>query len=107
MEISLLRSALYKAVHDAGPAGLSHEILTQKVFDALDLPVELYAVEPGVRFAAAAETKRALRDVLGYRLYRDLRRGLAGDLAQPGAVRAARDPLPVARRGVRSRGRVG
>ena len=37
--------------------------------------MELYAVEPGVRFAAAAETKRALRDVLGYRLYRDLRRG--------------------------------
>src|SRR6185295_15015174 len=28
-----------------------------------------------VRFAAAAETRRALRDVLGYRLYHDLRRG--------------------------------
>ncbi len=75
VEVSLLRSALYKAVRDAGPDGLTHDHLTQKVFDALDLPIELYAFEPGVRFAAAAETRRALRDVLGYRLYRDLRRG--------------------------------
>ena len=75
VEISLLRSALYKAVRDAGPDGLTHDHLTQKVFDALDLPIELYAFEPNVRFAAAAETKRAMRDVLGYRLYRDLRRG--------------------------------
>jgi ATP-dependent helicase YprA (DUF1998 family) len=75
VEISLLRSALYKAVRDAGPDGLTHDHLTQKVFDALDLPIELYAFEPNVRFAAAAETKKALRDVLGYRLYRDLRRG--------------------------------
>ncbi len=55
--------------------GITHEVLPQKVFDALNLPVELYASEPEVRFAAAAETKRALRDVLAYRLYRDLRRG--------------------------------
>ena len=75
VEISLLRSALFKAVRDAGPDGLTHDDLTQKVFDALDLPIELYAFEPNVRFAAAAETKKALRDVLGYRLYRDLRRG--------------------------------
>lgn len=75
VEISLLRSALYRAVRDAGPEGLTHDHLTQKVFDALDLPVELYAFEPTVRFAAAIETKRAMRDVLGYRLYRDLRRG--------------------------------
>ena len=75
VEISLLRSALFKAVRDSGPDGLTHDHLTQKVFDALDLPIELYAFEPNVRFAAAAETKKALRDVLGYRLYRDLRRG--------------------------------
>jgi hypothetical protein len=45
-------------------------VLTQKVFEALDLPVALYASDLEVRFAAAAETSRALRDVLGYRLYR-------------------------------------
>lgn len=38
---SLLRSALYKAA-DAAPEGLSHDVLAQRVFDALALPLELY-----------------------------------------------------------------
>jgi ATP-dependent helicase YprA (DUF1998 family) len=75
VEIGLLRSSLYQAVLAAGAAGLHHDELTQKVFDALELPLELYAVDPGVRFQALAETKRALRNVLGYRLYQDLKRG--------------------------------
>jgi ATP-dependent helicase YprA (DUF1998 family) len=75
VEIGLLRSALYKAAKDADSAGITHEVLAQKVFDALNLPVELYAVDPDVRFGPAAETRRALREVLAYRLYRDLRRG--------------------------------
>ncbi len=70
-----MRSALFKAAKNAGPSGITHEVLPQKVFDALDLPIELYASDPEVRFAAAAETHRAMRDVLAYRLYRDLRRG--------------------------------
>jgi ATP-dependent helicase YprA (DUF1998 family)/very-short-patch-repair endonuclease len=75
VEIGLLRGALYRAVAESGPEGIAHEALTQKVFASLNLDPDLYAVDPTVRFAAAAETKRALRDVLGYRLYRDLRRG--------------------------------
>jgi ATP-dependent helicase YprA (DUF1998 family) len=75
VEIAQLRSALYTAASRARPDGITHEILAQKVFDALNLPLELYASDPAVRFAAAAETGRALRDVLAYRLYRDLRRG--------------------------------
>ncbi|MGH7425481.1 MAG: DEAD/DEAH box helicase, partial [Candidatus Methylomirabilales bacterium] len=75
LEIGLLRSALYRAVLAAGDAGITHEVLTQQVFDALDLPLDLYAADPGVRFQALNETQRALRDVLGYRLYLDLRRG--------------------------------
>ncbi|MBI3455019.1 MAG: DUF1998 domain-containing protein [Candidatus Rokubacteria bacterium] len=75
VEIGLLRSALCKAVTGAGPQGLTHEALVQRVFDALDLPLELYASDPQVRFQALEETKRALRSVLGYRLYRDLQRG--------------------------------
>lgn len=75
VEVGLLRSALYAAVANSGGNGLRHEALTQKVFDALALPLELYASDPGVRFRALDETKRALRYVLGYRLYRDLRRG--------------------------------
>jgi ATP-dependent helicase YprA (DUF1998 family) len=75
VQIGLLRSALYRAAKAAGPDGLTHDVLTQKVFDSLALPIELYAKDPSVRFAALHETQKALRDVLGYRLYLDLRRG--------------------------------
>jgi len=74
VEVGLLRSALYAAVSQA-PQGLSHDELPLRVFKALDLPLELYAIDPEVRFAAREDTDRALRDVLGYRLYRDLERG--------------------------------
>src|SRR5208282_3296852 len=75
VEVSLLRAALYKAVATAGGDGISHDELAQKVFKALALPLELYAREPGVQFAQRAETDKAFRNVLGYRLYRDLKRG--------------------------------
>lgn len=75
VEISLIRSALLKAVVDAGDEGLRHEYLTRRVFQALDLPLELYASNPEVEFAQREATDRALRAALGYYLYRDLRRG--------------------------------
>ncbi|HZS33450.1 MAG TPA: DEAD/DEAH box helicase [Methylomirabilota bacterium] len=75
VEVGILRAALYRACVAAGPDGLSHDVLKQRVFDALALPFETYAVDATWRFQARAETERTLRDVLGYRLYRDLRRG--------------------------------
>lgn len=75
IEVSLLRGAIYRAVVDAGEAGLSHEVIAEKVFAALDLPIYLYASDPTVRFQALQDTQRALKQVLGYRIYRDLRRG--------------------------------
>jgi ATP-dependent helicase YprA (DUF1998 family) len=75
VEVGLLRAALYKAVDSAGSSGLRHEEIAQKVFDALNLPLPLYASDSSVRFQALADTQRALRNVLGYRLYLDLRRG--------------------------------
>ncbi|MCK4389103.1 MAG: DUF1998 domain-containing protein [Desulfobacterales bacterium] len=75
VEIGLLRSALYKASKDAGPDGLSHDELTHRAFEAFDLPLHLYAADPEVKFHAKEETKKALRNVIGYRLYHDLRRG--------------------------------
>ena len=75
VEVSLLRSALYRAVCDAGSEGVSHDELAQKVYKAISLPLELYAREPGVQFAQRSETDRSFRNVLGYRLYRDLKRG--------------------------------
>ena len=75
VEVGLIRSGLYEAVRRAGDSGLRHEVLTQSVFDALALPIELYAVNPNVRFQQKNDTERAFRQVLGYRLYRDLKRG--------------------------------
>lgn len=75
VEVGLLRAALAQACANAGSEGLSHEHLTLKVFDAINLPFELYASDPMWKFQAKAETERAFREVLGYRLYRDLRRG--------------------------------
>ncbi len=75
IEVAILRSALYHAVKNAGETGLSHGQLTQKVFEALNLPKSSYASNPDVRFKQEADTKEALRDVLGYRIYRDLKRG--------------------------------
>lgn len=75
VEIGLLRSALYKAVSKAGSSGLRHEDVPQKVFEALSLPLNLYTTAENPRFQVLEEIKRALRNVLGYRLYRDLRRG--------------------------------
>ena len=75
VEIGLLRSGLNRAVVAAGADGLRHDELVQRVFDALNLPIELYAADSGVRFQALEETNRALRVLLAYRLYRDLQRG--------------------------------
>ncbi|MBI5446628.1 MAG: DEAD/DEAH box helicase [Deltaproteobacteria bacterium] len=75
VEVGLLRSGLHKAVDGGGDAGLEHHELIQRVFDALALPFDQYAVDPTVRFQAETATKRALREVLGYRLFYDLRRG--------------------------------
>ena len=75
IEVGVLRSAVYRAVQEAGAEGIHHEELTQKVFNALNLPLHLYASDAGVKYLALTETQRALRNVLGYRLYRDLKRG--------------------------------
>jgi ATP-dependent helicase YprA (DUF1998 family)/very-short-patch-repair endonuclease len=75
IEVGVLRSAVYRAVQEAGAEGIHHEELTQKVFHALNLPLHIYASDPSVKYQALADTQRALRNVLGYRLYRDLKRG--------------------------------
>jgi ATP-dependent helicase YprA (DUF1998 family)/very-short-patch-repair endonuclease len=71
--VGLLRAALYQAATSSGP--LTHEELAQRVFEALALPFPLYAVDPTVRYQAQRDTERALREVLAYRIYQDLRRG--------------------------------
>lgn len=75
VEVVLLRGALRRAVATAGPAGLRHDELIPRVFDALDLPAAVYALNPNVRFAAKEEADAALRKVIEYFIYRDLKRG--------------------------------
>jgi ATP-dependent helicase YprA (DUF1998 family)/very-short-patch-repair endonuclease len=75
VETALLRSALYAAVARAGEEGLRHDELTQKVFETLNLPKSLYAANPEARFQAERDTQHAFRNMLGYRIYRDLKRG--------------------------------
>ncbi|MCX7044341.1 MAG: DEAD/DEAH box helicase [Candidatus Sumerlaeota bacterium] len=75
IEIVLLRSALFRAAEQAGAQGLSYDELTAKVYQSLGLPFDLYAQNPEERFAPKTETERTFRDVLGYRIYRDLMRG--------------------------------
>ncbi len=90
IEVGLLRSALYRAVEAAGPNGLSHEVLTQQVFDALNLPKALYMQDPTLKGVAVIEADKALREVLGYRLYIDQRRGwriTSPNLEQTGLLR--------------------
>lgn len=89
VEIGLLRSALHKAVSAAGEAGVRHDEIVQRTFEALQLPLDHYAADPKVRYQALEETKRAFRSVLGYRLYRDLKRGwriVAPNLEQCGLL---------------------
>ncbi len=96
VEVGLLRSALYRAAEAAGTGGLTYDVLTQRVFDTLALPLDLYAVDPTVQFALLRETQRALRDVLGYRLYHDLRRGwriMSPNLEQTGLLRIEYESL--------------
>lgn len=75
IEVGLLRSALYRAAANAGAEGVAHDELAQKVFDALKLDKKYYASNPEVRFQGERDTNSAFREVLGYRIYRDLRRG--------------------------------
>ncbi|MCG3193079.1 MAG: hypothetical protein DIJKHBIC_02328 [Thermoanaerobaculia bacterium] len=75
VEVGILRAGLFKAAEKAGSEGLSHDVLPQRVFEAMNLPLDLYAADPAVRYQQLNETHKAFRSVLGYRIYRDLKRG--------------------------------
>ncbi len=75
IEVGLLRAAIYKAVDNAGADGLTYETLPQAVYKALALPIEYFAADPGVKFKAKSATEKALRSVIAYRVFQDLRRG--------------------------------
>ncbi len=75
IQVLLLRSALLAAIERSENKVLTDEILAQRVFDYLGLEPQDYASNPDTKGFQAENTVKALRDVLGYRLYFDLKRG--------------------------------
>ncbi len=76
IQVGLLRGALYHALAERASEGVRHSELTQAVFESLSLSLDEYASNPDAsKGLAKTETERALRNVLGYHLYRDLKRG--------------------------------
>src|ERR1700737_3541273 len=59
----------------SGHDGIRYDELARKVYEALELKTEDFAINPDAKFQAKVQAERAMREVLGYRLYLDLRRG--------------------------------
>jgi ATP-dependent helicase YprA (DUF1998 family) len=74
VQVAQLRSALYRAIRDE-PDGLTHEVLAQRVTEALNLDVTEFAREESQGKYVRDDAFRALRETVGYRLYLDLERG--------------------------------
>ncbi|NMB13325.1 MAG: DEAD/DEAH box helicase [Firmicutes bacterium] len=77
VQVGLLRSGLYRAMEEAGDKGLTHDILPKRALDALDLPLRAYAQggDAGLAYQEVVQVRKAMEDVLEYRLYCDLERG--------------------------------
>ena len=75
IQILLLRGALLAAIRRDANRRLTNETLTQRVLDCLRVGATDYAANPESKGVKAHNTLKTLRDVLGYRLYFDLRRG--------------------------------
>lgn len=75
IQILLLRGALLAAIKNEPDGVLRDDTLTQRVVDHLRLVPDDYASNPEAKGAKAQNTQKTLRDVVGYRLYHDLRRG--------------------------------
>ena len=73
--ILLLRGALLAALRNQPDGVLTDDTLTHRMLEHLRLSPADYASSPEAKGAKAEGAKRALRDVLGYRMYFDLRRG--------------------------------
>ncbi|WP_233159694.1 DEAD/DEAH box helicase [Actinophytocola xanthii] len=96
IQVSQLRGALYRALCSA-PDGLTHEIVEQKVTDALGLTLADFARNKTARFSLERRAWDALRRIVGYRLYQDLERGwriTMPNLEQTGLLRIDYVDLP-------------
>jgi hypothetical protein len=74
VQVTQLRGALFRALAGS-PGGLTHEDVAARVTDALGLGMVDFARNPEAKFGQRDQAWRALREVVGYRLYLDLERG--------------------------------
>ena len=77
LQILLLRSALYAAVSKAPAGYLTDSVISQAVFESLgfDKDGSDYLESPDVKGPGRKKAEEAVRNLLAYRLYFDLRRG--------------------------------
>ncbi len=96
VQVTLLRAAILAAVDSAGEVGLTHDEIASRVVEKLALDITEYATNPSAQFAARRQIDAALRDVVGYRVYHDLRRGWrisSPNLEQVGLLQITYDDL--------------
>lgn len=75
IQVTQLRSALYRAAVEAGEEGVHHEELASAVTNALGLEPADYTGQDDLPPSLARAAGKTLRDVIAFRLYIDLQRG--------------------------------
>jgi len=75
IQVGALRGAIYAALAEAGEHGLRHDTIVPAVYNALGLSPKEFSQSPQAVEELQEDAKRALRDVLGYLIYRDQERG--------------------------------
>lgn len=74
-KIGRLRSAIYNAIRNSGTGKLDHSLISDKVYEALQLPQELFAKSPSDLPAQKEENIKVFKDYIFYRIIADLKRG--------------------------------
>ncbi|MFE4984536.1 MULTISPECIES: protein kinase [unclassified Streptomyces] len=74
-QVTQLRGALYQAAVQAGEEGLHHDDLAEAVTAVMGLSPREYTGSASLPPSLERRAAKAFRDVVGYRLYRDLERG--------------------------------
>ncbi|WP_327738020.1 protein kinase [Streptomyces nojiriensis] len=95
-QVTQLRGALYQAALQAGEEGLRHDDLAEAVAGVMGLSPHEYAGGKSLAPSMERRATKAFRDVVGYRLYRDLERGwriTMPNLEQTGLLRIGYEDL--------------
>ncbi|MEU1288855.1 protein kinase [Kitasatospora sp. NPDC005856] len=95
-QVTQLRGALYQAALRAGEDGLHHDDLAQAVTEVMGLAPYEYTGNAKLAPALERRATKTFRDVVGYRLYRDLERGwriTMPNLEQTGLLRIEYEDL--------------